>query len=233
MSGLVAIHQPNFFPWLGYFDKICRADVFIFLDAVSYPRAGSGSMGSWVNRVRLLVQGKSRWVTCPVRRMGLGSPISAATIDDRQPWRLKLLKTLQANYRRAAHFEDAMALLEPLILAPESNLCRFNIEVITAIALHLRVSARFVRQSELAAAGSGTELLLALVRAVNGNAYLAGGGAGGYQQDELFAINGVELVYQKFQSRPYGPPERFTPGLSVIDYLMHDGRSCSNAFPCS
>jgi hypothetical protein len=69
---LVTIHQPNFFPWLGYFDKIRQSDIFIFLDAVDYPRAGSGGMGSGVNRVRVAIQGEARWVTCPLRRFAMG-----------------------------------------------------------------------------------------------------------------------------------------------------------------
>ena len=112
---LVAIHQPNFFPWLGYFDKIRRTDTFIFLEAVAYPRAGSGGMGSWSNRVQLSIQGEAKWVTCPLKRLEFGEPILAAEIDDRQPWRKKFLKTLAANYGRAARYDAAMALLTPLM----------------------------------------------------------------------------------------------------------------------
>src|SRR4029078_5615477 len=90
---LVAIHQPNFFPWLGYFDKIRQSDIFIFLDAVDYRPPGEGRMGSWVNRVRLAIDGEARWVTCPVRRLAMGTPILAAQIDDNQPWRGKILHT--------------------------------------------------------------------------------------------------------------------------------------------
>ena len=165
--------------------------------------------------------------------MPLGAPINAATIDDNQAWRQKLLKTLQTNYGSAAHFKETMALLQPLILAPETNLCRFNIGAITAVAAHLGISARFVRQSELAATGKGTELLIALVKAVHGDAYLAGGGASGYQKDELFPTHGLTLVTQNFRTSSYGPTERFAPGLSVIDYLMHEGCSIANAFSCS
>jgi hypothetical protein len=221
---LAAIHQPNFFPWLGYLDKIRRADVFIFLDRVDYPRAGSGGMGSGCNRVRIAIQGEARWITCPVRRFALGTPILAAEIDDTQPWRSRLLKTLATNYRRASNYASAIALLEPLILAPEANLATFNIAAITAIAAELGLSTRFVRQSALPHSGKATTLLISLIKAVGGDAYLVGGGADGYQKDEEFETAGVKLIYQHFTARPYGNPTRFIPGLSVIDYLMHDGR---------
>lgn len=231
MAGLVAIHQPNFFPWLGYFDKIRRADAFVFLDAVDYPRSGSGSMGSWSNRVRLAVQGEARWVNCPVQRMPLGSPISDAIIDDRQPWRDKLLKTLDANYRRAPGYAATLALIEPLIRLAETNLATFNIQAIKAIAGHLGATTRFLRQTELMHSGSSTSLLVSLVNAAGGDAYLAGGGARGYQENHVFADGAVRLVMQGFTPRPYGDHARFIPGLSIIDYLMWDGRPLAEAFP--
>ncbi len=231
MTGLVAIHQPNFFPWLGYFEKIRRADAFVFLDAVDYPRSGSGSMGSWTNRVRIAIKGEAHWCTCPLLRMPLGSPILAATIDDAQPWRRKLLKTLQANYGRAPRYGATMKFLEPLILAPIANLAAFNGAAIEVIAAHLGLKTRFLWQSKLAHSGRATNLLTSLVISAGGDAYLAGGGAGGYQQDELFAIRGIRLVPQGFIAKSYGDPARFLPGLSVIDYLMYDGRPLAVAFP--
>jgi hypothetical protein len=231
MSGLVAIHQPNFFPWLGYFDKIRRADIFVFLDAVDYPRSGSGGMGSWLNRVKLNIQGEARWVTCPLKRMPLGSSILEAQIDDRQPWRTKLAKSLQSNYGKAKRFRTAMAELEPLIHMPEQSLADFNFAAIATIAKLLGVSTRFVRQSEIAYEGHSSELLISLTRSAGGSIYMAGGGAGGYQDDALFAASGIALAYQNFTPKPYGPPHRFVPGLSVIDYLMHDGRPLAEAFP--
>jgi hypothetical protein len=224
MVGLVAIHQPNFFPWLGYFDKIRRADVFVLLDDVAYPRAGSGGMGSWCNRVRLSVQAKARWVTCPLRRMSLGQPIRSAEIDDTQPWRDKLLRTLEINYRNAPRFSTCMALLEPLVREREGNLAAYNIHAIKVIAAHLGLSTRFVLQSGLSESGRATERLISLVKAVGGSAYLCGDGAAGYQRDELFAESGIELVKLNFSQRSYGDPSRFIPGLSVIDYLMWDGQ---------
>lgn len=219
-----AIHQPNFFPWMGFFDKIRRADTFIFLDAVSYPRSGSKGMGSWTNRVRIQIQNQAHWIGCPVLKQPLGTPISDIRIDDTQPWRTKLLKTLEQNYPRASNFAAGMAVLEPLIMYPETGLASYNIHAIQAISSALGVKARFIRQSAFGGDASGTAMLIDLTRGASCNAYLAGGGATGYQEDYLFQDAGVELVYQSFSPQVYGPPDHFIPGLSIIDYLLHDGR---------
>lgn len=213
---LVAIHQPNFFPWLGYFDKIRRADVFVFLDAVSYPKNG------WTNRVRVNVQGNAKWINCPVRRDA--DRICKAEIDDSKPWRAKLIKTLEANYARAPGFEKAISFLRLLIDAPHLNLAALNIAAIRSIAASLGLETRFLRQSELQYQGASNLMLTSLVRAAGGDAYLLGGGADSYHAQDVFDAAGIAVVRQNFVPVPYGPTERFIPGLSVIDYLMHDGR---------
>ncbi|OLC93709.1 MAG: hypothetical protein AUH86_16140 [Acidobacteria bacterium 13_1_40CM_4_58_4] len=215
-----SIHQPNFFPWLGYFDKIRRADVFIFLDDVAYPKSGSG-MGSWTNRVKINIQGRAAWVGCPVRRTSGMQRILDVRIDDSSPWRTKLLKTLEANYKRSPNYDAAMAVIRPLIEYPMDNLADFNINAITAIGKALGLTATFERQSDLKVEEKATELLINLAKAVGADAYLCGSGAGGYQEDELFHQCGIELIYQNFRSEPYGQTDRFLPGLSVIDYLFY------------
>lgn len=231
MSRLVAIHQPNFFPWLGYFDKIRRADAFVFLDVVDYARSGSGGMGSWTNRVRLNIQGEAKWVTCPARRVGIGTPINQVLIDDGQPWRAKLLKTLETNYRKAPRYGHAMTFIERIVMSQERHIAAFNMSAIRSIANELGLTTHFLLQSELEGVGKATDLLVSLVRAAGGDGYLAGGGAAGYQQDAVFADAGLDLIYQNFVPRLYGDKGRFLPGLSVIDYLMHDGRPLEQAFP--
>lgn len=217
---IVAIHQPNFFPWLGYFDKIARADIFVFLDDVAYPKSGSGS-GSWCNRVKVNVQGNSTWVGCPIRRQSGEQLIKDVLIDDAQPWRKKLLKTLELNYKKAPYFVPIMEVLESIIVYPSKSLADFNKNTIQTICKLMKISGNFISQSELQTAAKSTHLLIEIINAVNGSAYLCGGGASGYQQDILFTENNIELIYQNFTPQPYGIPDKFIPGLSIIDYLMH------------
>ncbi len=216
---ICAIHQPNFFPWLGYFDKIRRADVFVFLDDVAYGKSGSG-MGSWTNRVQIDIQGRPAWFGCPVRRCPGRQAIRDVEIDDSRPWRHRLLRTLDLNYKQAPGFAAAMELLQSLLGHPERRLASFNEHAVRKITVSLGLECRFVHQSQLAVTGRGTQLLIGITKAVGADAYLCGGGAAGYQEDRLFAPNGIELVYQNFEMRPYRDPDRFLPGLSVIDYLM-------------
>lgn len=210
---IVAIHQPNLFPWLGYFDKIRRCDVFVFLDDVQF------SKQSWINRVRVNVQGKSQWLTCPVVRETMAGPIRHCLISEHGAWRDKAIKTLTMNYSRAPNVSQCLERIEPM-LRRSGLLADFNIAAICTIARMLGLKPRFVRQSALGAEGNATDLLIDIVRRVGGSTYLSGGGAQGYQDDEKFDRAGLRLVYQNFTHRPYAPTPHDLPGLSVIDYLM-------------
>lgn len=221
MAQLCAIHQPNFFPWMGYFDKIRLADVFVFLDNVDYPRSGSGGMGSWSNRVKVDVQGKPAWFGCPIDKKTSDGAIVDVKIAADPRWKKKSLKTLQMNYAKAPNFDQALPVLEDLIAYETSSLSEFNIHAVKTLSDILGLRTRFVRQSELGTSQSSTALLVEICQSVECDTYLAGGGAGGYQEDDLFENAGVTLRYQDFTPKSYGRPDRFIPGLSVIDYIFH------------
>ncbi len=220
----MAIHQPNFLPWLGYFDKLARADVFVLLDSVQFPRT---SKGTWMNRVKLLVGAKAAWVTVPiVRAEGSVRVVRDVRIDDSQPWRTKVLRTIEHNYRRAPHFADVFPIVEEVVSAPTDNLADYNERGVRRLASELGLdAAKFVRSSSLSVKGHASELLAELTKAVGGSAYLTGGLAPeAYQEDEKFAAAGVEVVYQDFQHPTYPQPvDPPVHGLSIVDALMNCG----------
>lgn len=219
---VVAIHQPNFLPWLGYFDKLARCDVFVLLDTVQFPKKS----GTWMNRVQMLVAGRTAWVTVPVVRAYHGlRRVDEMQIDESRPWRRKLLATIEQNYRRASHFEETMPLVTELVMQQHPLLADYNDAGVRRLAEVVGLdSSKFVRASRLDVSGVATDLLIDVTRKVGGDTYLAGGGAGDYQEDEKFARADVRLHYQAFVHPDYPQlSERSQPGLSIIDALMNCG----------
>jgi hypothetical protein len=227
---LVAIHQPNFFPWLGFFEKIARSDRFVLMDNVQLPKTGRGS---WVNRVRLMVNGSADWATMPLlRHHGELTRIADVVTDDSQPWRLKLVRKLQLNYAKAPHFDDVFPLVETLVLNREPRLVAYNAYAIRLIADLLELRTPIVLGSDVGGDGHASDLLVSMVKRVGGTAYLCGAGALAYQSDEIFAAAGIAVLPQNFQHPVYvqrhqGP---FVPGLSVIDVLMNWGVDSTRQF---
>lgn len=223
MTRLVAIHQPNFFPWLGYFDKIARADVFIFLDDVQFPKTG----GSWSNRVKLLLGGAGSWVTAAIDRDYHGTrTISQMNFLASNPWREKTLKTLETNYRKHPFHRETMAVIEPLLTNSEANIAAYNIHAVTTLSSLLGLdTTKLRRSSDLPHEGHSNELLCLLTQSVGGAMYMCGGGADGYQDESVFKAAGIKLVRQAFVHPAYSQVKTgdFVPGLSIIDALMNHG----------
>lgn len=220
---VLAIHQPNFFPWLGYFNKLRRADVFVFLDDVQHVKTG----GTWSNRVKLLVGGEARWVTAPTVRAYSGvRDIRDIRFDESSDWRSKLLRTVEMNYRRAACFEEAWQLVRPLIENRETSMAEYNQHAIRSLVRALGLEGtRLVASSGVAKSGTGTALLIEIAVAMSADEYLAGGGAGGYQDEAAFEAACIKLTFQNYQHPTYAQvgAREFVPGLSIIDALMNCG----------
>lgn len=219
---VVAIHQPTFFPWLGYFNKVAYADSFIVLDSVPISKTG----GTWLNRVRLLLNGRVSWVTMPIVRTYHGAQLIRQVQIDGVAWRGKFLRTLQSAYGRAPHFEMVFAVVAALINNQTDSLAEFNLTAIRALTVSIGLDpAKFVVGSALGVGGKGSELLVDMVKSVGGTAYLCGDGAAGYQEDQTFLDARIDVVYQRFRHPVYrqrGAPE-FREGLSIIDTLMNCG----------
>jgi len=223
MNRIAAIHQPNFFPWLGYFHKIARSDIFVFLDNVQFPKTG----GAWTNRVKMLVSGEAKWLTASIDRDFHGArKINQMIFFHGHPWRRKIAKTLQSEYSRHPYYAETMEILWPLLMNAECNIAEYNINAVTALSFALGLDTSKVRRSSAyLTAGAGTELLCSLTKAVGADTYLCGGGAEGYQDDMVFAANSLNLQYQNFRHPVYPQHKEtgFTPGLSIVDALMNLG----------
>ena len=223
MTEIVAIHQPNFFPWLGYFNKTHLSDAFIFLDDVQYQKKG----GTWSNRVKLMLAGQPRWITAPIVRAYHGvRSINEMEFERAGQWQNKIIKTISLNYRKTPFFRETMDFFEPLIASREANISNYNTQAILAIAEQLGIPReKFFWSSQLPHSGGANELLISLTKCVGGDVYMCGGGAEGYQIDSMFAESGVSLSYQNFEHPRYPQigSDEFAAGLSIIDAVFNVG----------
>jgi hypothetical protein len=223
MSKTVAIHQPNFFPWLGYFAKISSSDIFILFDDVQFPKTG----GVWTNRVKLLIGGEARWLTAAIDRNYHGTrTIREMSFLTNISWQEKALKSIESNYNRHPFYNETAELIRPLLLNSEKNIAEFNIYAIVAIVDRLGLDTKKLkRSSSLHRQGSSNELLCSLTQSVGGDTYMCGGGADGYQDEAIFNQRGITLRFQGFTHPVYPQWRRqdFVAGLSIIDVVMNIG----------
>lgn len=214
----VAIHQPNYAPWCGYFAKMQHSDVFVFLDDVQMPGGQS-----YVYRCSVREGDRARWLSIPNKHR-LGDQILDVEFADSK-WARKHLGSLQALYGRSPHFKDVYRLLEPLYKEPGSFLADFNMRLIGAIAEFLNLACRIERSSLLKPEGRGDDRLISLARITGADTYLSGAGGQNYQDPTKFAAAGIGLDVRAYEPVRYDQgADRFVPGLSILDALFYLGR---------
>ena len=215
----MAVHQPNYAPWSGYFAKMFLSDVFVFLDDVQVP---GGS--SYVNRV-MIAEGRSgaRWLTIPVAKSISDSIRDVRLADPR--FATKHLSTLRHAYSRSAYRDEVLDLLTPVYERASGSLASFNIELIQTVARYLGWNGRFVLSSDRPSGLKADRRLVDLVSWVGGDVYVSGPGGDNYQSAQTYDEGGLEL-----EVRTYSPIEYarcgwdWVPNLSCLDVLLHCGR---------
>lgn len=215
----VAIHQPNFLPWLGYFHKILKSDIFIFLDNVQFTK------NSYQNRVKIKTKSGAIWLTIPILH-NFGQLTKDVRINNAERWRQRQLKTLEANYRKTPFYFTINDLIKRIYFDSDwIFMAELNIRLITEICNYLNIKKKFLRASSFNVHGASTELLINIIKEVNGNIYLSGKGGANYQEIEKFNEAGISLVYTDIKHPVY--PQywgEFIEGLSIIDYLFNSDR---------
>jgi len=231
---IASIHQPNFMPWLGYFDKVMKSQQVVIFDSV---QVSSGK--SYSSRVLILLNGKEHWLSLPIKRAGnFGQKIcEVELLDYKINWR-KNLGSIRQAYAKAPFFKEVFPLLEEFMEEEHTHLAQFNKSFIQKITKRLGGEhVIFVNSSHNAdlmkSESSQTDYIVETCLAFGIKKYLTGtGGSAGFLEKEKFAENGIELLFQKFTHPQYKQrgTEEFVPGLSVIDCLMNNGFDKTSEF---
>lgn len=212
--------QPGYLPWLGFFDQMRRADVFVYYDDVQFDKNG------WRNRNRVKsTDGRPYWLTVPVRHRGEGRPaINRIGIDRRAPWARKHVGTLRQHYSAAPHREPYLSELERTLSRDWTRLVDLNCEVTRLMAGWLGITTPTVLASELNVEGRRTERLVRICRRLGAGRYLTGDAARGYLEVDRFSSAGIDVAWHAYAHPRYRQLHgAFVTHLSAIDLLLNCG----------
>lgn len=222
----MVVLQPGYLPWLGFFDQLRGADVFVYYDDVQYDKHG------WRNRNRVKAPGgEPLWLTVPVRTHGFERPrILDVQIDATAAWTRRHVGTLRHCYARAPHAEPYLAELEALLARPWTRLVDLDLAAVELCCRWLGLARRIERSSALCAAPAGppgaarSGRLIELCQRFEATRYLSGAAARGYLDVEAFARAGIAVEFQDYRHPVYPQLHgAFLPFLSIVDLVFNCG----------
>ena len=217
----VAIHQPNYLPWLGYFRKIVQSDTFVFFDNVQMP------MGkSLVTRNRIRTVTGAQWLTVPTRRSGSGKPIAETTVVEGN-WKRKHLKTLSLAYSGSPWLNPALEILERAFDRGHETIADLNIMLVRDFATFVGVQGtKYLRATEMELENYGAETIVEILERTNATNYLTGSGAGSFRYLDVdsLAERGIKTDMLSTEFAEYAQKyDPFESNLSFLDALLNIG----------
>lgn len=219
----VAMMQPAFMAWQGFFELVYKSDTFIFLDDFQF------SVRSYHQRNRLFIkENQIDWYTVPVQKSNsFKSPLNLTKIYETIPWRKKMWKRIQHNYCKAPYYAEIAPYIEKWLLTPCKSLAAQNIAFIKLVCEQLGFRREFRFSSQYTSELRRSERILELLRWCNADCYYCAKGSFLYMfENGIFPASDINVLFQDFQPKPYkqiGSPERFIPNLSILDALMNIG----------
>jgi hypothetical protein len=216
----IAVMQPYFFPYIGYWQLIQAVDRFVIYDDVSYIKGG------WINRNRLLINGEPAYITAPLQQPSPYKRICDITLQHSPVWRDKLVKMIEITYRKAPFFAEVFPVIERLIRHDADNLANYLAHQLQILATSMGMKTEFVITSRC----YGNEHLSSQARVLDickreeAGTYLNAPGGRTLYDAEVFRGAGIELGFVTMRPMPYKQRSAgFVPSLSIIDALMEIG----------
>ncbi|HEY3807150.1 MAG TPA: WbqC family protein [Kofleriaceae bacterium] len=222
---IVAAHQPHYLPWLGYLDKLAKADLFVLMDDLQYEAQ------NFQNRQRLKTHSGPTWLTVPLERGAQSDRICDKRIDNsgspKQHWQRRTWLTIEHAYGRAPYFAQYADPIRELFTRPWRSLLELDMHVLALAREWFGIATPMVMASSLGLTGQKTDRILDMCKKVGARAYLTGGGGSAdYLDSEQLGRGGVGVIWQHFQHpvhrQRYGA---FTSHLGFLDLLFNCGEA--------
>jgi hypothetical protein len=217
---ICAIHQPQFIPWLGYLQKVRRADVFVFLDVVQFRK------NEFQNRNRIPTRSGVHWLTVPVR-FDFGDTIRSVSVADDGPWRRKVWRTIEQGYHDAEAFARYGDGLKRVLDCAWPNLAEINAASVEWLLDCFEIRTKIVWASKLPEfQPHRTQRLVEICKHLGADTYLSGSQASCYLEVDRFNEAGIPVEFQDFNHPVYSQRAgngEFVSHMSAIDGLFTCG----------
>lgn len=217
----VVIHQPSYLPWLGFFDRVAQADLYVILDDVQYDKHG------WRNRNRIAGPNGVQWLTVPILTKGQGYLLCReARIDPKIPWARKHLQAIRTAYGRAPYFARYFSGLSDLLMRPWERLIDLDVATTHWLFTILGLTPRTLWSSSLGVPGvtGASDRLVKICQQVGATEYISPDQSRGYLETALFDAAGIRWRFHDYRHPIYRQVrEPFMPYLSVLDLVMQHG----------
>jgi hypothetical protein len=214
----IAVMQPYFFPYIGYFQLMNAVDEFVIYDNIEFTKKG------WINRNRIGVHGKDEFITVPLKKDS-----DYLNVVDRRlaaSWpaeRVKLLNKVKESYRKSAQFQSCYPVVEEAIMFEENNLFSFVLNSLKMVATFLGIKTSLIISSQVPIDHSlkGEAKVLSICHSRRADTYINPIGGIGLYSRERFSANGIRLQFLKTNDIQYNQLQHeFIPFLSIIDIMM-------------
>ncbi|MDC0599170.1 WbqC family protein [Candidatus Pseudothioglobus singularis] len=215
---ITSIHQPNFFPWMGFFDKLNRSDKFVFLTS-----SIRSKNDKYLTRCSILGHEQSIYISIPLGIKQI--PINQLLMPINNQWKTKTLNIIHNSYHNSFYYEEVVPDIRDLLLYESEYFSEYSINVINFIVNKLNIDTQiFIDTDFNKDFGSSNERNIEICKAMKAETYLSGIGARDYNDANLFKINNIDLIYQDYMQSQYNQnSNKFIPGLSIIDLIFNYG----------
>tara|TARA_B100001123_G_C15285008_1_gene1015311 strand:+ start:187 stop:864 length:678 start_codon:yes stop_codon:yes gene_type:complete len=218
---MITIHQPNFLPYPGFFNKVKHSDIFVIYDTAQYVK------GRWDNRNRLRNKSNQIYLTIPIEdKSSFKFMFLDVNLPKSEIWKNKHLKSIHFNYSRAPFYGDYIDDIEKLYCVNTQSLSEFNIGFIKYFASMLDIKTKIILASDLDIASSkkSSDALIDIAKSLGSKTYLSGPSGRDYLDFTKFEKEGIDVKIQDYKMKPYYQVHgEFIPNLSFLDMLLNVG----------
>lgn len=217
---VVVIHQPDFLPYLGFFDRLIKADIYVVFDNVQYVRSSRG----WTSRDKIKTKKGEKWISVSTQKAPRDTAINKILISEDTEWRKNNLNLIHENYKDSSYYNEIMPYIINLYAYDCERLMDFNMQSIKMLMELFDISIDIIYASDLHPEGKSNELIVDIMKRLGCTKYLSGVGARDYYVPEIYEKAGIEVIWQDFVHPVYKQQyDEFIPYLSSIDLLFNCG----------